>query len=185
MRRENYHAFREWFGPFGTVGVVCIRLAAGPSGDGVLQVIEYFDVYIVSGTVECQQLAQSVFIVIFVGQFQNRLFDTLAQPYDGAADQFVVPFAVGYQPRTLDPGKMRSRCQVYADIGIVVHLQIGSGQCVAHFVFHRFLDDVGFVVSPCQQIDFAGGHNSRHTHRDGAGGEIVYSQIVCGFSTRG
>lgn len=31
-----------------------------------------FDIYVVSRTVECQQFAQSVFIVIFVGQFQNR-----------------------------------------------------------------------------------------------------------------
>ena len=60
--------------PFGAIGVICIGLAAGPSGDGVLQVIEYFDIYVVSRTVECQQFAQSVFIVIFVGQFQNRFF---------------------------------------------------------------------------------------------------------------
>ena len=29
---------------------------------------------VVSRTVECQQFAQSVFIVIFVGQFQNSVF---------------------------------------------------------------------------------------------------------------
>ena len=39
-------AFREWFCPFGAIGVICIGLAAGPSGDGVLQVIEYFDIYV-------------------------------------------------------------------------------------------------------------------------------------------
>lgn len=83
----------------------------------------------------------------------ESVFDTHTQPYNSAANQFVVPFAIGYQPRTLDTGKVRSRCQIYADICIVMHLQIRSGQSVAHFVFHRFLDDIGFVISPCQQID--------------------------------
>ena len=76
MRRESNHTFWKWFRTFGAIGIVRIRLAAGPSGDGVLQIIEYFDIYVVSRTVKCQQFAQSVFIIIFIGELQNRLFNT-------------------------------------------------------------------------------------------------------------
>ena len=47
MRRKYDHTF--WIGlcTLRTIGVVSIRLAARPSGDGMLQVIEYLDVHVI------------------------------------------------------------------------------------------------------------------------------------------
>ena len=47
MRREYDHAFGIGLCTFGAIGVVCVRLAARPSGDGMLQVIEYLDVHVI------------------------------------------------------------------------------------------------------------------------------------------
>ena len=47
VRREYDDAFREWVCTFRTVGVVGIWFSARPSGDGVLEVVEYFDVYVI------------------------------------------------------------------------------------------------------------------------------------------
>ena len=102
MRREDNHTFRIRFGTFRTVGIISIRFATRPSGDGMLQVIENLDIYIVSRTKQCQKFAQTVFVVVLVGQLQNRFACQLAQPYDSAADQFIIPLAGCYQPWTLD-----------------------------------------------------------------------------------
>ena len=62
-----------------------LSAAARPTGDGVLQIVENLDVYIIGRTVEGKQLTQTVFVIIFVSQFKNRLSGQLAQPDDGAA----------------------------------------------------------------------------------------------------
>ena len=102
MRREDNHTFRIRFGTFRTISIVSIRFATRPSGDGMLQVVENLDIYIVSRTKQCQKFAQTVFVVVLVGQLQNRFACQLAQPYDSAADQFIIPLAGCYQPRTLN-----------------------------------------------------------------------------------
>ena len=69
MRRKYDHTF--WIGlcTLRTIGVVSIRLAARPTSDGVLQIVENLDVYIIGRTVEGKQLTQTVFVIIFVSQF--------------------------------------------------------------------------------------------------------------------
>jgi len=66
-------------------------LAAGPAGDGVLQLIEYLDVDIVGRAIDSQELAQAVAVVILVGELEDGLAGLVAEPYDGAADELVVP----------------------------------------------------------------------------------------------
>ena len=50
MRREHYHALLCRHGTFRAIGVISVGLAAGPSCDGVLQVVEYLDVAVVCRT---------------------------------------------------------------------------------------------------------------------------------------
>ena len=92
MGREYNDALGVRSGTFGTIRIVSVRFAARPSGNGVLQVIEYFDIDIIGRPVKSQQFAQSVFVVILVRQFQDGLPGELAQPYNGTSYQFVVPF---------------------------------------------------------------------------------------------
>ena len=93
MRREYDDTFRIRFRTFGTIGIVRIRFTTRPSGDGMLQIVEDLDIHIICRTKQSQQFAQTIFIVILVCQFQDRLACQLAQPDDGATNQFVVPFA--------------------------------------------------------------------------------------------
>ena len=57
VRRENYDTFRIWFGAFGTVSVVRVGFTARPSGNGMLQIVKDFNVYVVCGTVKRQKFA--------------------------------------------------------------------------------------------------------------------------------
>src|SRR5690625_7463877 len=70
MRREDQDPFRKRLRPFRPVAVVCIGLSARPAGDGVLYIVKYPDVYIISRPKICQNSAQAVFIVIDIRQFQ-------------------------------------------------------------------------------------------------------------------
>ena len=98
MGREDYHALGVGFGAFRTIGVVCVRLAAGPAGDGVLKFIEHLDVHVVAGAVYGEQFAETVVVIVLIGELENRFAGLLAQPHNGAAYQFVVPFACGHHP---------------------------------------------------------------------------------------
>ncbi len=55
MRREYNDPFRIRFCAFGTISIVCIRFAARPAGNGMLQIVEYFDIYIICRTEQSQQ----------------------------------------------------------------------------------------------------------------------------------
>ena len=78
MRREDYDIFWEWIGAFRTVGVICIRFATRPSGDGVLKVVEYFDVAIVCRIVFSDQLAESEIVIVLVGELEDWFLGLLA-----------------------------------------------------------------------------------------------------------
>jgi len=91
-----------WIGTFRTIGVVGIRFATRPSGNSVLNIIEYLDVYIVSRSKECKQFAETIFAVVFVGELQDRFACQLAEPNDSATGQLVVPLACADQPRVTD-----------------------------------------------------------------------------------
>ena len=83
----------------GTIGVVGIRLATRPAGDGVLEVVENFDVYVICRAVERKQLAKPPVVLLFVGVFVNMHMRHLAQPHNGAAYELVVPVARSHLPR--------------------------------------------------------------------------------------
>ena len=87
MRREYDYSLREWVGTLRAIGIVGIWFSAWPSGDGVLQVIENFNVCIVGRTIESQEFAQSVLVVILVGKLQDRLTYLLAEPNQSRAHQ--------------------------------------------------------------------------------------------------
>ena len=186
MGRENNHTFRVGFCTFGTIGVVSIRLAARPSGDGVLQIIENFDIYIVCRTIKSQQFTQTVFIIILVGQFQNRFACQLAQPDNSATDQFVIPFAGSYQPRTLDACQIHGCRKVKRYMRIVVSLQIRSRNSIGDRTFHTFFNHSCFVLAPCKQIYFLCTENGSYSHRDRTDRSIIHCSENSGcFIARG
>ncbi len=72
VRTENQDAFRIGSGSFRAGRIVGIGFTAGPSGNGVLQIIEYLDVYFVRRAKSLNQVAHAVVHVVFVFDFQNR-----------------------------------------------------------------------------------------------------------------
>ena len=65
---EDDHTLGVGLGPLRTGAVVNVRLAAGPSGDGVLQFVEHFDVHQTGLSVELlNEVSQSVVHVILGG----------------------------------------------------------------------------------------------------------------------
>ncbi len=55
----------------GAEGVVRVRLAAGPAGDGVLELVEDADVELVGRALLAQEVGEAVLVVFLVGEFKN------------------------------------------------------------------------------------------------------------------
>ena len=85
MWREDDHALREWVSTLRTIGIIGFWLTAWPACDGMLQVVEDPDIDLISRTIESEQFAEAVLIVVLVGELQDRLVELLAKPYDGTA----------------------------------------------------------------------------------------------------
>ena len=123
---EDDDPFPGGFGAFGPVGIVGIRFAARPAGDGMLEPVEHLDVDAVGGGVFQGQVAQAVFGIIFIGQLENGFSDRLGQPDNGLTDQLIVPVAHADQPRRFDPGQVFRGGLVQYDPYVGVFLQVGG-----------------------------------------------------------
>ena len=122
VRRENKHVLGVGIGSLGTVGIVGIGLSAGPTRDGMLQVVEDTDIAVVCRPVQGNQFAQSVVVVVAIGQLQYRFSGLLAEPYNCTTGQLVVPVARSNKPRVVDTCQTGGGTQVADDMGVVVQL---------------------------------------------------------------
>ena len=120
---EDEHTLGVGLFTLGTIGVVGIGLAARPTCDGVLQIVENLDVDVVSRIIERYQLAQAIVIVILIGEFQDRFSRLFTQPHDGPPDKVVIPLTGGHFPGVADAREARGGIQVGKYLDIVVHLQ--------------------------------------------------------------
>ena len=68
-----------------------IGLSAGPAGDGFAEVAEDVDVDVVGRAVLGEEILQAGFVVIFVGELEDRLFELAGEPDDGFADRSFDP----------------------------------------------------------------------------------------------
>ena len=168
VRRKDDNPLRKGHCTFRTVGVVVIGLAAWPSGNRMLQVIEDSDVAVISRTVESQKLGETVAVIVLVGQFQYRFLRFLAKPHHSGAGELVIPFAVGDQPRVDDAGQLGGGSEVDDHMRVVVSLKKRCGDVLRDRTFYRFLDDVGLVVAPCREEDMAGREYRADAHCDAA-----------------
>ena len=67
------------------------RLAARPAGDRRLQVAEHLDVDVVRRAAIGQQILQAFFVVVVVGELQDRLVELAGEPDHGLADLVLRP----------------------------------------------------------------------------------------------
>ena len=150
----------------------------------MLQIVENLDIYIIRRTVKSKQFAQSVFVIILIGQLKNRLLSLQAQPYYGTAYQLVCPLATSYEPRALYACKMRCCRQVNTYRCITVKLKIRCRNRIRNLFFYRLLYNIGLFVSPSQQIDFAGSQYSAYTHRNRTRRQFIQTQVMRSLGTR-
>ena len=139
----------------------------------MLQRVEDADVYVVGRTVEGNEFAQAVVVVVFVGQFQDGFTRHLAEPNNGPTDEFLVPFARRYEPRTADARQSLGSRKVEHHFGTTVGLQEGRGNEVGHFALDGAFHDVGAIFTPGHADDTTGRHEVRDTQRDGTAGNIL------------
>src|SRR5699024_1010073 len=106
VRAENKDSFWEWFRSFRTIGIISIGLASGPTGNSVLELVEYFDIYIVSSSVLCEQPSHSMFVIISIGELWNRLIYLLSKPDDCLPHKLIIPVDSREQLRVLKAGEL-------------------------------------------------------------------------------
>ena len=91
--RKHYDTLWIWFGTLWTIGIVSVWFTTRPTGDRMLQVVENLDISIVCRTIESQQLAQTILVVVLVGKLQDWFVDLLAETNQCRTYQLVCPFA--------------------------------------------------------------------------------------------
>ena len=178
--REHYHALLSRHGTFRAVGVVGVRLAARPSSDGVLQVVENLDVAIVSRAEACQQVRQSVLVVVLVGELQNRFAKKLAEPNHSGAYSLVVPLAVGDEPWVDDTCQLAGGSEVADELGVVVCLYECGRNGVGNLALDNLLYDVGLLLAPCCKEQFVGREQCADAHGDRAWRNLLKSAETVG-----
>ena len=134
----------------------------------MLQVVENLDVCVVCRAVESQEFAQTVLVVVLIGQLQDRLVQLLAEPYQCTAYQLVCPLAVCYEPRMLDTCQVRSSAQVENYVCIRMSLEEASWQCVSDVSFYYLLHDFSLLVAPCCEVNTLGREQGSDTHGERA-----------------
>src|SRR5206468_6001365 len=92
VRREDDHSF--WIGlrTFGMCGQVNIGLSSGPSGDGIAKQIINLQIDLVSITFFYNQITQSKFVIIIIGERKNWLLKFQGHVYYGLFDHLGSPF---------------------------------------------------------------------------------------------
>ena len=121
MGRENEHPLRENVvaRPRAVARLLGMRrLAARPAGDRRLQMAKHLDVDVVRRPAIGQQILQRLFVVVLVGELQDRLFELAGQPDHGLAHQCFVPFDGPQQPRRFAPRQLVGGRLVEHDVRI-------------------------------------------------------------------
>ncbi len=147
--REHNHTLGVGGGTLRARGVVGIGLAAGPAGNGVLQFVDYLYVYIVSRAIGGNEAAQTMVVVVLVGEFEDWFAGDSAEPHNSAAHLLGSPFAAGDHPGVRYAGEVVGCRQVKSDMGVLVHLQEAGRYGVSHRAFDGLFDHFRRVFAPC------------------------------------
>ena len=185
MRREHHNTLRIGLRTLWAIGVVGIRFSTRPARDGVLQVVEYLDIGIISRPIKRQEFRKAVLVVVFVRQFQNGFASLLTQPNQSRPHQLVCPRERSNQPRVHNAGQTCSCCEVYNHMCIVVSLQERGRNGVGYSSFDGFANDVGLLFSPCCEEYLSCRKNGLHTHRNSTRrNRLVSAETECRFFAR-
>ena len=88
-------------------------------------------------------------VVVLVGEFEHRFACASAQPHDGAANEFVGPFARCHLPGVADARESRCGLKVGDNLGGGVHLQERRRHLVGDLSLDGLEQRRRTVLSPC------------------------------------
>ena len=123
VRREDQHRLRERLRGNRSLAVICIRLSARPSCDGMLKVIEYVNVDLVERSELVEQLTERMLEIISLRKLEDRLVHFLAKPYDSLSDEFPCPLARAYKPRRYHSCQERACILIYIAADVRMSLE--------------------------------------------------------------
>jgi hypothetical protein len=167
MGRKHHHALGVRRGSLGSIGVISVGFATWPSSDGMLEIIENFNIGIVSRAIQREQLGESILVIVFIGKFENGFFRFLAKPNQGRAGELVVPLTTGNEPWMHYSRELSGRVKVDYDMRVVVRLQERGGYGVSDFTLHRLPYDTCLGLAPSRKIYGARVEDGRNAHGDG------------------
>ena len=183
MRREHEHALGEnvvvRMRPIARL--LCVAgFAAGPAGDGRLQMPETLDVDVVGRPVLGQQILQAFFVVVFVGELEDRLFDVAGEPDDGFANFRFVPLHRAKRHGRRLPRQRGGRRFVEQNFRVRMFLQEAGGESRRDLAFDRPGDDRRLVLAERQHDELPCGENRADAHRDRLPRHVLFAEEIAG-----
>ena len=127
VRGEDEDGLREGDGCDRAGAVVRIRLAAGPPGNRMLEVVEDLDVDFVERSEFLEEFPEGIVEIVLLGQFQDRFPDSLAEPDDGFPDELGRPVAGTDEPGGRHPGQQASGRLIDIEGDVIVLLEERGG----------------------------------------------------------
>ena len=167
VRREDQHRFREWAALDRTEGIVGIGLAAGPSGNCMLEVVENVYVQLVVAAYGFQETFKGVLEIVLTGELEYGLPDLAAQPDNGLAAELGCPVARTDEPRGDETGKVAGGHVIDIQLDIGVTLEEAGGDIRSHFPLGDLAHHFGLAFTPGQQDDLLGAEHGAEAHCNG------------------
>ena len=145
----------------------------------MLHIIKHGNIHLIRRTELLDQIAQTVILIIFIFNFQNGLFQLLAQPDHRLTNQLIIPIHLAHQPRVIRPSQFAGRTLINNKLHVRMHLQESCRNRIRHPSFHGSLNNRSLFLSPRHQNHSPGLHNRPDSHRDRFRGyQIPTSEIL-------
>ena len=182
MRGKTQHAFWkdviERLRPVTHRFLFC-RLAARPANDRALQMPKDLQVDFISGSMICQQILQTAFVVVGVRQLQQRLARFFRQPDHSTTNQLRIPRDVTHQPRQSYASQIGGSGRINQKLRLRMLLQVSRGDCRSRVAFDRAGDNRAFVFTEGQNENPPRFKDGADTHRDGTPRYVFRAKEIC------
>ena len=160
------------------MGIVRVRFPSWPASDGMLYLIKNSNIQFICRTSLGEKVGESVFAVILIQQFQDRLPEERRKPSNRSSGCPLSPFHRANEPGALLPRQLRGSRLIGECPNVFVFLQ----ETCREGIRHRFLDclceNLGLRVTPCKKDYFSGIQNSANPHSNCVARDIFLTKKI-------
>ncbi|MEY3458023.1 MAG: hypothetical protein RL215_1180 [Planctomycetota bacterium] len=157
-----------------------IGFTARPADESALEVSEDGEIDFVGGAVVCEEVLESAFVVVGIGEFEDGFAEVFGEPDDSAADEERVPGDVGDEPWGADAGEIGSGRHIEQEFGVGMLLERGGGNGWSHRAFDGSGDDAGFIFAEGEDEDASGFEDGTDPHGDCSARNILCAEEIAG-----